>query len=133
MAVPLLQAKSGTGKTLAYGVIAVEACDASVTKPQALVVAPTREIALQARAPSASLARSRTVPAPSLTPPPPPNSQPNQSFHQGQYLNQSLLKPRDYRIGGNSAGIQNIGVLLDANTTLSSTLGDINITGVGCM
>ena len=26
-------------------------------------------------------------------------AQPNQSFHQGQYLNQSLLKPRDYRIG----------------------------------
>lgn len=41
------QAKSGTGKTIVFSVIALEAVDISITGCQALILAPTREIAIQ--------------------------------------------------------------------------------------
>ena len=43
----MIQSKSGTGKTLVFGVVALEAVDARVQSPQVLVLAPTREIAFQ--------------------------------------------------------------------------------------
>ncbi|KAI8343364.1 P-loop containing nucleoside triphosphate hydrolase protein [Chlamydoabsidia padenii] len=43
----IAQAKSGTGKTVVFAVIALEAIQPSITSPQALIVAPTREIAIQ--------------------------------------------------------------------------------------
>ncbi|KAI9020728.1 P-loop containing nucleoside triphosphate hydrolase protein [Phycomyces nitens] len=43
------QAKSGTGKTVVFGVIALEAINPLLPNPQALIVAPTREIAIQIR------------------------------------------------------------------------------------
>lgn len=41
------QAKSGTGKTCVFSVIALEAIDASMDTLQAIILAPTREIASQ--------------------------------------------------------------------------------------
>lgn len=41
------QAQTGTGKTLAFGIPLLERIDQSVKKPQALVVAPTRELVVQ--------------------------------------------------------------------------------------
>ena len=41
------QAQSGTGKTCVFGVVAVEAVSADLPALQALLLAPTREIALQ--------------------------------------------------------------------------------------
>jgi superfamily II DNA/RNA helicase len=41
------QAQSGTGKTCVFGVVAVEAVVPSMPALQALLLAPTREIALQ--------------------------------------------------------------------------------------
>lgn len=54
-AIPLLlagrdvigQARTGSGKTLAFAVPLVEQCDPSVRKVQALVLVPTRELAIQ--------------------------------------------------------------------------------------
>lgn len=45
----IIQAKSGTGKTCVFVVIALEMVDVSVTQssPQVLIIAPTREIAQQ--------------------------------------------------------------------------------------
>ena len=43
----IAQAKSGTGKTVAFAVIALEGLEAGASGPQALIVAPTREIAVQ--------------------------------------------------------------------------------------
>ncbi|KAI8138855.1 P-loop containing nucleoside triphosphate hydrolase protein [Fennellomyces sp. T-0311] len=43
------QAKSGTGKTVVFGVIALETVRSIVKNPQVLMVAPTREIAVQIR------------------------------------------------------------------------------------
>ncbi|CAO3598444.1 unnamed protein product [Absidia cylindrospora] len=43
----IAQAKSGTGKTVVFAVIALEAIQLSISLPQALIVAPTREIAMQ--------------------------------------------------------------------------------------
>ncbi|SAM01075.1 hypothetical protein [Absidia glauca] len=43
----IAQAKSGTGKTVVFAVIALEAIQLTVHSPQALIVAPTREIAMQ--------------------------------------------------------------------------------------
>ncbi|OAD72839.1 hypothetical protein PHYBLDRAFT_113448 [Phycomyces blakesleeanus NRRL 1555(-)] len=43
------QAKSGTGKTVVFGVIALESINPLIPQPQALIVAPTREIAIQIR------------------------------------------------------------------------------------
>ena len=45
----IAQAKSGTGKTVVFAAIALEAVHTQSSGPQALVVAPTREVALQSR------------------------------------------------------------------------------------
>ncbi|CDH54379.1 probable atp-dependent rna helicase ddx20 [Lichtheimia corymbifera JMRC:FSU:9682] len=45
----IAQAKSGTGKTVVFSVIALESIRTDVNKPQVLVIAPTREIAIQIR------------------------------------------------------------------------------------
>jgi superfamily II DNA/RNA helicase len=44
----IIQAKAGTGKTLVFAVTMTELINRSATFPQALVLAPTREVALQA-------------------------------------------------------------------------------------
>ena len=44
---PRVQAKSGTGKTLVFSIICLDKIRADVATPQALVLAPTHEIALQ--------------------------------------------------------------------------------------
>ena len=44
----IIQAKAGTGKTLVFAITITELIDRSATFPQALVLAPTREVALQA-------------------------------------------------------------------------------------
>ena len=41
------QARTGSGKTLAFSIPMVECCDRSVRKVQALVLVPTRELAIQ--------------------------------------------------------------------------------------
>ena len=43
----IVRAKSGTGKTVVFGVIALEAIDAQINSVQVLILAPTREIAIQ--------------------------------------------------------------------------------------
>ena len=43
----IAQAQTGTGKTAAYGIPMVERIDAARRRPQALVLAPTRELAVQ--------------------------------------------------------------------------------------
>merc|ERR1712059_153272 len=43
----LAQAKSGTGKTGAFGTAALQICDPALRKPQVLALAPTRELANQ--------------------------------------------------------------------------------------
>ncbi|CAI2172473.1 1058_t:CDS:10 [Funneliformis geosporum] len=43
----IAQAKSGTGKTIVFGIIALGMLDLNNLKPQVLVLAPTREIAVQ--------------------------------------------------------------------------------------
>ncbi|XP_018366318.1 PREDICTED: uncharacterized protein LOC108763309 [Trachymyrmex cornetzi] len=43
----IVRAKSGTGKTIVFGVIALDILDILVGSPQVLIVAPTREIAIQ--------------------------------------------------------------------------------------
>ena len=40
-------AQTGTGKTLAFGIPLLQAIDQNNLKPQALIVAPTRELVLQ--------------------------------------------------------------------------------------
>jgi len=42
-----VQAKSGTGKTLVFGITALDVVKTDVDAIQALIIAPTREIALQ--------------------------------------------------------------------------------------
>jgi ATP-dependent RNA helicase DeaD len=41
------QAQTGTGKTAAFGLPLLQICNASINKPQALVLEPTRELAVQ--------------------------------------------------------------------------------------
>lgn len=41
------QAKTGTGKTLAFGIPVLQRLDGSATTPQALIIVPTRELCLQ--------------------------------------------------------------------------------------
>jgi len=41
------QAKAGSGKTLAFGIPLIQAIDEKQTRVQALVLAPTRELAVQ--------------------------------------------------------------------------------------
>ncbi len=43
----VIQSKSGTGKTLVFGTVMLEAIDLKVTSVQGLILAPTREIAFQ--------------------------------------------------------------------------------------
>lgn len=43
----IIRAKSGTGKTVVFGVIALETLDISIPSPQVVIIAPTREIAIQ--------------------------------------------------------------------------------------
>ncbi|EDW70183.1 uncharacterized protein Gem3 [Drosophila virilis] len=43
----LVQSKSGTGKTLIYVLAALQKMDKSVPNPQALIIVPTRELAIQ--------------------------------------------------------------------------------------
>ena len=54
----VVQAKSGTGKTAAFSAILLERVDRAVRRPQALVLAPTREVAAQTHAFLLALARS---------------------------------------------------------------------------
>lgn len=42
-----MRAKSGTGKTLVFSIIALEMIDTQVSSTQVLILAPTREIAVQ--------------------------------------------------------------------------------------
>src|SRR5580658_5342586 len=41
------QAQTGTGKTLAFGIPLIQTLDTQLKAPQALIVAPTRELVLQ--------------------------------------------------------------------------------------
>ena len=50
------QARTGSGKTLAFAVPMAECCDSSVHKVQALVLAPTRELAIQVASVTEALA-----------------------------------------------------------------------------
>ena len=50
------QARTGSGKTLAFAVPLVERCDPSLRRVQALVLVPTRELAIQVAGVAASLA-----------------------------------------------------------------------------
>lgn len=43
----IVQAKSGTGKTLVFGVICLESINTEIDDLQALILSPTREIAVQ--------------------------------------------------------------------------------------
>ena len=43
----VIQSKSGTGKTLVFGVVMLEAIDLNIDTVQGLILAPTREIAFQ--------------------------------------------------------------------------------------
>lgn len=43
----IIQAKSGTGKTLVFSIALLEQFEAALTFPQALILVPTREIAVQ--------------------------------------------------------------------------------------
>ncbi|KAI9312376.1 P-loop containing nucleoside triphosphate hydrolase protein [Dichotomocladium elegans] len=45
----IAQAKSGTGKTVVFSVIAIESIQIELKQPQVIMVAPTREIAIQIR------------------------------------------------------------------------------------
>ena len=55
------QAQTGTGKTLAFGLPILHKIDASSKKVQALIVAPTRELALQIRDSLLPFAKARNV------------------------------------------------------------------------
>lgn len=43
----IIRAKSGTGKTLVFSIIALEMIDIQISSVQVLIIAPTREIAVQ--------------------------------------------------------------------------------------
>ena len=60
----LVQAKSGTGKTCVFAVIALRRVDATAPLPQALVLAPTREVALQSADVVRRIAAALPAPAP---------------------------------------------------------------------
>ena len=55
------QARTGSGKTLAFAVPMVERCDPSVRRVQALVLVPTRELAIQVAEVTEALASSHHV------------------------------------------------------------------------
>ncbi|MFN7975340.1 MAG: DEAD/DEAH box helicase [Acidobacteriota bacterium] len=62
----LVQSRTGTGKTLAYGIPIVEKVDPAWPRVQALVLTPTRELALQVKLAVAALGKSRGVRAAAL-------------------------------------------------------------------
>lgn len=43
----IVRAKSGTGKTIVFGILALETLDIEISSPQVLIIAPTREISIQ--------------------------------------------------------------------------------------
>jgi ATP-dependent RNA helicase DDX20 len=45
----IIRAKSGTGKTAVFGIIALEMIDIEINSVQAIILAPTREIVIQIR------------------------------------------------------------------------------------
>ena len=55
------QARTGSGKTLAFAAPLVEQCDPSVRQVQALVLVPTRELAIQVASVTEALASSRQL------------------------------------------------------------------------
>ena len=55
------QARTGSGKTLAFAIPLVEHCDPSVRRVQALVLVPTRELAIQVSGVTEALASSRRL------------------------------------------------------------------------
>ena len=55
------QARTGSGKTLAFAVPLTEQCDSSVRQVQALVLVPTRELAIQVSGVMEALASSRRL------------------------------------------------------------------------
>ena len=55
------QARTGSGKTLAFAVPMVERCDPSVRRTQALVLVPTRELAIQVAEVTKALASSQRL------------------------------------------------------------------------
>lgn len=55
------QAQTGTGKTLAFGIPLLHKIDSSTKSPQALIVAPTRELAVQIKDSIAALARAMNI------------------------------------------------------------------------
>jgi ATP-dependent RNA helicase RhlE len=57
----LAESPTGSGKTLAFGIPLIERTDASAARPQALVVVPTRELALKVAADIAMLAAARRL------------------------------------------------------------------------
>ncbi len=61
----IVQAKSGTGKTCVFAVLALQRVQLSVATPQVLILAPTREVALQSADVVARIAAALPAPAPS--------------------------------------------------------------------
>jgi ATP-dependent RNA helicase DeaD len=57
----LVRAKTGTGKTAAFGIPVVEATPSGTRQPRALILAPTRELAMQIADEVAAIARYRDV------------------------------------------------------------------------
>ena len=55
------QARTGSGKTLAFAVPMVESCEPSVRKVQALVLVPTRELAIQVASVAEALASAHRL------------------------------------------------------------------------
>lgn len=60
------QARTGSGKTLAFAIPLVERCDPTLRQVQALVLVPTRELAIQVATVTETLATSRTLRVKSL-------------------------------------------------------------------
>src|SRR6185295_16364550 len=57
----VVQSRTGTGKTAAFGIPIVERVDLTRDEPQALVLCPTRELALQVANELTALGRVRGV------------------------------------------------------------------------
>lgn len=43
----IVQAKSGTGKTIVFSIVVLENFDCTIKNPQSMILTPTREIAVQ--------------------------------------------------------------------------------------
>src|SRR5437867_1083115 len=57
----IIQSLTGTGKTAAFGIPIVERADIKIERPQALILAPTRELAIQVSGELNRLGRFREV------------------------------------------------------------------------